>query len=140
MSPNLNSSRRAESEDQQPTSLPAHVNTLKDGLLDFNHFLGLEATMLVLGDDNFGGGDQMDAIPLSAYKTDSMKESQWARDKEILQNAQELAKGAWRLANGVAQDGEWRELFRATITARMEDLQDSRSVKSIKRFMNRWEF
>ncbi|KAI9732434.1 MAG: hypothetical protein M1834_001642 [Cirrosporium novae-zelandiae] len=107
-------------------SLPAHVNTVKDGLLDFNRFLGLEATMLVLGDKKFGE-DEEDDIPLSAYKTDGLSESQRAREIEFFEDAQELVAGAGRFENGFDQDGEWRRLFRTVITNRAKDVHYSGS-------------
>jgi len=109
-------------EDQVLSSFPAHVNMVKDGLLDFNHFLGLGATMLVLGDGKSGDGDG-DTIPLYAYKTDGLKASQRAREREFLENARELAEGAQRLEIEFAQDGgEWRTLFRNVVTNRKDDI------------------
>jgi hypothetical protein len=108
-------------EDQDLASLPAHVNMVKDGLLDFNRFLGLEAAMLVLRDEKSGDGNG-DGIPLCAYKTDGLKASQRAREREFLENAQELAEGAQRLESGFVQDGgEWRTLFRNVVTNREDD-------------------
>jgi hypothetical protein len=133
MPPDVNSSRSAKShgifhpgmdkdvEDQDLASLPAHVNIVKDGLLEFNRFLGLEATMRVLGDEKYGEDDG-DCIPLCAYKTDGLKASQRAREREFLENAQGLAGGAQRLESGFAQDGEWRKLFRNIITSRKDDV------------------
>jgi len=134
MPPDVNSSRSAKShgishpgkdkdvEGQDLASLPAHVNIVKDGLLDFNRFLGLEAAMLVLGDEK-SSEDHGDGIPLCAYKTDGLKASQRAREREFLENAQELAEGAQRLESGFAQDGgEWRTLFRNIVTNRKDDV------------------
>lgn len=136
MPPALCSSRSAEShgtshpgkdqdvEDYGLADLPAHVSTVVAGLLDFNHFLGLEATMLALGDDKSGEDDE-DAIPLSPYKTDGLKASQRAHEIEFLENAQRLAEGAQRLENRVAQDSEWRRLFRTVVTSRKDDVHCS---------------
>jgi hypothetical protein len=134
MPPDVNSSRSAGShgifrggkdmdvEDQGLSSIPAHVNIVKDGLLDFNRFLGLEATMLVLGDEK-SGEDDGDVIPLCAYKTDGLKASQRAREREFLENAKELAEGAQRLESGFVEDGgEWRTLFRNAVTNRKDDV------------------
>jgi hypothetical protein len=43
MPPDVNSTGSSEGKDvgdEALPSLPSHVNTVKDGLLDFNHFLG----------------------------------------------------------------------------------------------------
>jgi hypothetical protein len=134
MPPHPNSSRSAASRrifhpgkgkdvgDQDLESLPAHVNTVIDGLLDFNHFLGLEATMLVLK----SGEDDEDVIPLSAYKTDGLKASQRAREREFLENAQGLAEGAQRLEIGFSHHSEWQKLFQNVVTSRNDDVNYSR--------------
>ena len=108
-------------DDQDLSSIPAHVSIVKDGLLDFNRFLGLEAIMLVLGDEE-SSEDDRDVIPLCAYKTDGLKTSQRAREREFLENAKQLAEGAQRLGSEFAEDGdEWRTLFRNIITNRIDD-------------------
>lgn len=113
-----------DTEDQGLSSVPAHVNMVKDGLLDFNHFLGLEATMLVLSDEK-SDGDDGDDIPLFAYKTDGLKVSERAREREFLENAKELAEGAQRLESGLVGDGgKWRTLFRNAVTSRMDDVRN----------------
>jgi hypothetical protein len=75
------------------SKLPAHVKSVQDGLLDFNHFVGLQAAMLAMGDEETGDNDE-NCIPLSAYKTDGVAESQRAMDREFVQTARVLAKGA----------------------------------------------
>jgi hypothetical protein len=128
----VNSSRSAKSygifhpgkdedvEDQYLAGLPAHVNIVKDGLLEFNRFLGLEAVLLVIGNEK-SGEDYGDDIPLYAYKTDGLEASQRARDREFLENAQRLARGAQRLESRFVQDGEWRTLLRSVVTNRTND-------------------
>ena len=120
--PIFHSRKDKDVEDQGLTSLPAHVNIVKDSLLDFNRFLGLEATMIVVGDGKSSDGNE-DVIPLYAYKTDGTKASQRAREREFLENAQELAESAQRLESGFTQDdGEWRTLFRNAVTYRKDDI------------------
>ena len=102
-------------------ALPAPVTALKNTLLDFNHFVGLEATILVLCDEEFGE-DEADAIPLAAYKTDGAKVSQRAWERELLEDARELVDGARKLEREVAQDSEWQKLFRSVVKSRMDEV------------------
>jgi hypothetical protein len=108
-------------EDEQVTPVPAHVNVVKDGLLDFNHFLGLEAVLQVLGTEESDDGDE--AIPVYAFKAGApdAKSSQQARDREFLENAQQLTRDAKKLQNGLPEDSEWRGLFRTVINHRMSE-------------------
>jgi hypothetical protein len=133
MPPDLSSQATAESsethhptkgkiaEDQGGvTALPAHVAALKNTLLDFNRFVGLEATVLVLCDEFLFGEDEGNDIPLSAYKTDGSKESQRVWERELLEDARQLAEGARKLESNFAQDVEWQKLFRRVVTSRMD--------------------
>jgi hypothetical protein len=135
MSPDLSSQATAESsethhptkskiaEDQGGvTALPAHVEALKNTLLDFNSFVGVEATVLILCDEFLFGEDEGNAIPLSAYKTEGSKESQRAWERELLEDARRLAEGARKLESSFAQDVEWQKLFRRVATSRMDEV------------------
>lgn len=112
-------------ENQDLAHLPAHVNTVKEGLLDFNRFLGLEALMRVLGDEDSDdvSDDEGAEIPLSAYKADAedSKASQRAQEVDFLENAQKLARGAQRLEGEFVEDSRWRRLFRTAVINRMDD-------------------
>lgn len=123
MPPDLKSAAGKDNhvEEQDSESLPVHVEVVKDGLLDFNHFLGLEATMLLLADDGTTHAGE-DIIPLSAYKADGRKGSQRAREKEFLESALELAKGARKLEDGFAPQSEWRKLFQDILVNLMSSL------------------
>jgi hypothetical protein len=135
MTPDRNSQATAESsgtlhstkgkiaEDQGGVAaLPAHVAALKNTLLNFKRFVGLEATTLVLCDEFIFGEDEGNAIPLSAYKTDGSKESQRAWERELLEDARQLAEGARKLESSFAQDVEWQKLFRRVVTSRMDEV------------------
>jgi hypothetical protein len=95
---------------------------LKTILLDFNRFVGLEATVLILYDEFLFGEDEGNAIPLSAYKTDGSKESQRVWERELLEDARQLAEGARKLESSFAQDIEWQKLFRRVVTSRMDEV------------------
>ncbi|KAH7314340.1 hypothetical protein BKA65DRAFT_571639 [Rhexocercosporidium sp. MPI-PUGE-AT-0058] len=56
-------SEKDDMEDEDLSKLPAHVQSVRDGLLDFDHFVGLQAAMLIAEETD------EDVIPLSAYKT-----------------------------------------------------------------------
>jgi hypothetical protein len=94
------------------SKLPAHIQSVRDGLLDFNHFMGLRAAMLIAEEKD------EDVIPLSAYKPDGLGKSERARESEFVESAQHLAAYAQSVD---AQDGyEWHKLFRAIMTGRMD--------------------
>jgi hypothetical protein len=95
-------------------ALPAHLAALKNVFLNFSHFVGLEASILVLCDEELGG-DEGDAIPLSAYKTDGAKASQRMRERELLEDARMLAEGARKLERGSSQNTEWQNLFQSVV-------------------------
>lgn len=98
-------------EDEDLSKFPAHLQSVRDGLLDFNHFMGLQAAMLIAGEDE-------DVIPLSAYKPDGVGKLERARESEFVESAQGLAAYAQSVD---AQDGyEWHKLFRAVMTGRMD--------------------
>ena len=88
---------KSDVDNEDFSELPFHVQSVREGLLDFNHFLGLQATMLGAGED-----DDEDSIPLSAYKPDGATESQRAREREFMESAQDLVKGA-RSANNCGE-------------------------------------
>lgn len=114
--------KEMEVSDQDPSNIPSHVSIVKDCLLNFNRFVGLEASMLVLDEEKFGEEDG-DVIPLSAYKTDGLKTSQRAREREFLENAKELADGARRIGSDCVDDGgKWRILLRNLLTNRKDDV------------------
>ena len=106
------SSERDEGEDDDFGKLPIHLQSVRDGLLDFNHFMGLQAALL------FAEEKDEDVIPLSAYKPDGVGELERARESEFIESAQHLAANA---KSTDEQDGyEWHKLFRAVIAGRVE--------------------
>ena len=98
-------------EDEDLSKFPAHIQSVREGLLDFNHFMGLQAAMLIAGEGE-------DVIPLSAYKPDGVGKLERARESEFVESAQGLAAYAQSVDT---QDGyEWHKLFRAFMTGRMD--------------------
>jgi hypothetical protein len=97
-------------DNEDLSELPFHVQSFREGLLDFIHFLGLQSTMLV------AGADDDDFIPLSAYKPDGMTESQRAREREFMEGIQNLVNGARSAKNC----GEWKTLIQKRLTHGME--------------------
>ena len=101
-------------EDDDISKLPAHLQSIRDGLLDFNHFIGLQAAMLITEETN------EDIIPLSAYKPDGVGKLERARESEFAESAQRLAAGAQSID---VKDGfEWQKLFRAVMIGRMDSI------------------
>ena len=99
-------------EDEDLSNLPAHIQSVRDGLLDFNHFIRLQAAILIAEEKD------EDVIPLSAYKPDGVGKSERARESEFVESAQHLAAYA---QSADPQDGyEWHKLFRAVMTGRMD--------------------
>lgn len=99
-------------EDDDLSKLPTHLQSIRDGLLDFNHFVGLQAAMLIAEETN------EDIIPLSAYKPDGVGKLERARESEFVESAQRLAAGARTID---AQDGyEWHKLYRAVMIGQMD--------------------
>ena len=106
------SSEKDEGEDDDFGKLPIHLQSVRDGLLDFDHFIGLQ-TALLLAEEN-----DEDVIPLSAYKPDGVGKLERARESEFIESAQYLAANAKSID---AQDGyEWHKLFRADMAGRVE--------------------
>jgi hypothetical protein len=106
------SGEKNDMKDDDLSKLPAHLQSIRDGLLDFKHFIGLQAAMLIAEET------EEDVIPLSAYKPDGVGKLERARESEFVETAQRLAAGAQTID---AQDGyEWRKLFRAVMTGRMD--------------------
>ena len=99
-------------EDEDLNKLPAHIRSVRDGLLDFNHFIGLQAAMLIVEEKD------EDAIPLSAYKSDAVGKSERARESEFVESAQLLAA----YAQGVDRPDryDWHKLFRTVMTERID--------------------
>jgi hypothetical protein len=110
-------------EDENHKKLPAHIESVRDGLLDFHHFLGLQAIMLALEDEE----DDGDIIPLSAYKRDGMTESQQAREGEFMKSAQVLVKSAKSARSGE----DWQRLIQVVMTGRVDSAYSSRYVDQI---------
>jgi hypothetical protein len=109
------------------TKLPTHVESVRDGLLDFNQFLGLQAAMHLAGEND------EDAIPLSAYKTDGETESQRAREMDLVKCAQALAIGATSIEHAPAEPREnWQTLFRTAMNERMDSANTFGYVNHIK--------
>jgi hypothetical protein len=101
---------KSDVDNEDLSELPFHVQSFREGLLDFIHFLGLQSTILV------AGADDDDFIPLSACKPDGTTESQRAREKEFMEGAQDLMNGARSAENC----GEWKMLIQKRLTHGME--------------------
>jgi hypothetical protein len=101
------------------SELPAHVNSVREGLLDFDHFLGLQSGMLIDNDTD------EEAIPLSAYKPDAVTESQRAREREFVEIAQALVKNA----KTAECREDWKNVFRRISTERVGSAHNSRYVE-----------
>src|SRR6476469_5000233 len=72
-------------EDEDLSELPIHLQSVRYGLLDFNHFMGLQAALLIAEEND------EDLIPLSAYKPDGIGKLEQAREIEFVESAQNLA-------------------------------------------------
>jgi len=101
-----------EIEDNDFGKLPVHLQSVRDGLLDFNHCIGLQATLLI------ADGKDEGFVPLSAYKPDGVGKLERVKESEFLESAQHLVACAKSID---AQDGyEWHKLFRAVMAERIE--------------------
>lgn len=107
----LPDSEKDEVEREGDSKLPAHIQSIRDGLLDFNNFIGFRASMLIAEEKDEG------VVPLSAYKPDSMSKSEQARDFEFIESAQRLATRAKSVRK--QDQHEWYKLFQAAMTERM---------------------
>lgn len=105
-------SEKDDMEDEDLSNVPAHVQSVRDGLLDFNHFMGLQAAMLIAEEKD------EDDIPLSAYKPDGVGKLERARESEFVENAQRLAACAQNV--DAHDEYEWHKLFRAIMTGRID--------------------
>ncbi|RDL30186.1 uncharacterized protein BP5553_10464 [Venustampulla echinocandica] len=113
-------SEKDDVKDEDLGELPVHLQSVRDGLLDFNHFMGLQAALLIAEETD------EDFIPLSAYKPDGVGKLERARESEFVASAQNLAAYA---KNIDAQDGyEWHKLFRAVMTGRIDSTSCGSSV------------
>jgi hypothetical protein len=118
--------------DEHLDKLPAHVESVKEGLLNFHHFLGLQAAMLALENEG-AGGEEEDTIPLYAYKPDGANESQRAREREFVQSAQLLA----RVAQSIEHEhcgldaNVWQRLLQTTLADKVDNDQKSGYVGQI---------
>lgn len=104
--------------------LPTHLESLKDGLLDFNNFVGLRAAMEALEDEGTDKGGE-NIIPLSAYKTDGVSGSQRAKEREFVESAQMLVKAA---QSGL-HDGNLQKSLQNVISGRVNAVGSSRYVE-----------
>jgi hypothetical protein len=101
-------------EDDDLTEVPLHIQSVREGLLDFDHFLGLQAAMLLTCESD------QDDIPLSAYKSDAETGSQRAREQEFAESAQALVGSAKN-----ADDWqEWKRLIRDWMKKRVNSAQE----------------
>lgn len=103
---------------EQP--LPDHVEHVRKGLLDFHDFIGVGAAEILESADF--SKDELDRIPLSAYRDDATKASQQARDEDFLEAARELAKGARALRSTSPKHCDWEDLFKDVFKDRLEDI------------------
>ena len=105
-------SEEDDMENEALSKLPAHVRSVRDGLLDFDRFMGLQAAMLIVEEND------EDTIPLSAYKLDGVGKLERARESEFVESAQRLATYAQHID---AQDVcKWHKLFREVMIGRID--------------------
>ena len=108
----LQQSEEDDMENENLSKLPAHVRSVRDGLLDFDHFVGLQAAMLIIEEKDG------DLIPLSAYKPDGVGKLERARESEFVESAQRLAAYAQQIdAHDVCK---WHKTFREVMIGRID--------------------
>lgn len=107
-------SEKSDLEDRDLNELPLHIESVREGLLDFDHFLGLQAAMLVSGDE------VEDSVPFSAYKPDGETESQRGREMGFVESAQYLVENVRKSEKG----REWKVLIRKWMKERVDSAQD----------------
>ncbi len=105
-------SEKDKVEDEDLSKLPVHLQSVRDGLLDFNHFIGLQAALLI------AEGKDQDLIPLSAYKPDGVGKLERARETDFVESAQHLA--AYAKSIDAQDEYEWHKLFQTVMTGRIE--------------------
>ncbi|RFU34232.1 hypothetical protein B7463_g2187, partial [Scytalidium lignicola] len=115
-----------DTSDYSLTALPAHVNAVKDRLLDFNRFLSRQAVMFLLEDGQLREDEDI-FIPPYAYTIDGVKESQQARYKEFIETTKALTRNSKKLKNQFAQISEWHQLFQSVMTNQVDDFCCSHS-------------
>jgi len=108
-------SGRSDLENEDLRELPPHIQAVREGLLDFGRFIGLQAAMIMSGDEG------EDSIPLSAYKPDGVTESQRAREREFVESTQHLVENAGK----AEKRREWKVFIRKWMRERMDHAQDA---------------
>jgi hypothetical protein len=105
------SGEKNDAKDEDISKLPAHLQWVIDGLLDFQNFIGLQAAMLIAGEEE-------DVIPLSAHKPDGLSRAERARESEFVESAQSMA--AYAQIIDAENGSKWHMLFRAIMTGRID--------------------
>jgi len=90
-------------------SLPAHVNIVREGLLDFDGFLNQEVTHKQLEHTSHKYSD----IPKYAYRYD--ENSDPGILGKFIETAVTMSNGAQRLRDAKAAEAEWQDLFKKTV-------------------------
>lgn len=112
--------------EENASKLPDHVQTVSDGLLNFDNFLGLEAMTTKLGlqptDEN---DDQLYNIPISAYRVQSKvswraQELHWMMEKEFINDAKVLYGETQKLKNKGGASTKCDKIFLKVIRNRIE--------------------
>jgi len=111
-SPSSDQHELPHGSDKEDEDLPNHLQSIRDGLLDFNHFIGLQAGLLIVEEK------EKDLIPLSAYKPDGVGKLEQARESEFVESALHLA--ACEKSIDAKDRYEWHKLFRAAMAGRID--------------------
>ncbi|CZR66095.1 uncharacterized protein PAC_15996 [Phialocephala subalpina] len=106
-------------DDDVAEALPAHVNIVREGVLDFDAFLIRDATWEGLPLEN---RHRYDDIPKSAYRDDDNMEK-WEHKKlrYFIDTAKNLSDGAQRLRDDLCLEPKWQQLFCNTVFKERKD-------------------
>ncbi|KAF8849678.1 hypothetical protein BDZ45DRAFT_809789 [Acephala macrosclerotiorum] len=99
-------------DDDAAEALPAHVNIVREGVLDFDAFLIRDVA----------NGHRYDDIPKSAYRDDDNMEK-WEHKKlrYFIDTAKNLSDGAQRLRDDLCLEPKWQHLFCNTVFKERND-------------------
>ncbi|KAF8860691.1 hypothetical protein BDZ45DRAFT_800632 [Acephala macrosclerotiorum] len=115
------SSSPAENDEKVWDGLPDHVAAVGKGLLNFRSFVVVDTP-----DGSSSNKTLFLDVPLTAYKTPARKASHLARDKEFVESASELSRGALMLeTKSDAECGQWANLYEKAIGSQMDEFDGS---------------
>jgi hypothetical protein len=118
------------------SGLPFHVNSVKEGLLNFTSFIRTQAAEALFGGTSSSGSRAQGFIPHSAYKLeDGDNRTDW-RNIRFLQNAKYMTSRAEELEKEPNNIYAWEIFFRRTIIDILNDVQDFQYVELHRSF---WE-